>query len=487
MKLNHQGNSTDKPVPLLVDLDGTLIATDSLVESILSLVKLRPWLVLHILYWRILGKTHLKRKIFEHSSPDIDLIPVRNEVLKFVKSRSEQGVEIVLCTGAWFELSEKFLNRFPFFDSHMASTQENNLTGNNKARAAVKKFGVGGYDYIGNDSKDLPVWKDARKAIVVGNNRLRDLAEKITEVEKHFVILDAGPKVWLKALRIHQWAKNGLVFVPLVTSHQLTNLDSFIKVLTGFCILGICASATYLFNDALDLDADRRHARKKDRPIAAGVIPVVHGLVMSILLVSTGIVLALVLIGLPFLLALICYLIVTTSYSLFLKRLQTVDVLTLASLFTIRVIAGSSATGVELSFWLLAFSMFMFLSLALVKRVSELIRFDEATHHSPDKVPGRGYFASDLLILEGLGVASGFMAVLVFALYINSESVVLLYSHPQYLWFICPVLGYWIMRIWILTARGQMSEDPIGFAITDVNSWVVAIISATTVLAASVL
>jgi 4-hydroxybenzoate polyprenyltransferase and related prenyltransferases len=262
--------------------------------------------------------------------------------------------------------------------------------------------------------------------------------------------------------------------VPLLTAHQLANVGMISDVIVAFISFGLCASATYLLNDMFDLEADRKHRTKCRRPLAAGTISIPAGVLMFTGLMAAGLGLA-VCLNLLFVIALLVYLFLTIIYSFKLKRLQTVDVIVLASLFTIRVIAGGAAISVPLSFWLLCFSMFLFLSLAIVKRVSELIKTAEEVNASEksgeEKVSGRGYYISDLVILQNLGGCSAFMSVLVLAFYINSDEVVQLYRHPEILWLICPIIGYWVMRVWMLTARGQMNEDPISFAIVDKNSW----------------
>lgn len=460
-------------IPLLVDLDGSLIRTDTLHESAVLFIKNKPWMVFLLLIWYWQGKHILKQKLAEQTRLDVSLLPVRKDLLAYLEAEKNSGRVIILCTGSWQGIAQRFAELYPVFDSVMATDDQGNLTGKNKAKAAVERFGKQGFDYLGNEAKDLIVWREARRAVVVGDESLAEKARAVTEVERVFVAEKATLKTYMKAMRVHQWAKNLLLFVPLVVSHKLSNLPLFVDAIIAFVAFGLCASATYLFNDILDLEADRKHHSKCHRAVASGAVSIVRGVIVFFGLMALGLGLAVSLNG-YFVAALAIYLVITILYSFKLKKLHTVDVVVLASLFTIRVVAGAAAILVSVSFWLLSFSMFMFLSLAIVKRVSELIRSAEVqdeTQKQGSKISGRGYYASDIVILQSLGCSAGFMAVLVMAFYINSRDVITLYRHPEVLWLICPIIGYWVMRVWVMTARGEMNEDPISFAISDQNSW----------------
>jgi 4-hydroxybenzoate polyprenyltransferase len=296
-------------------------------------------------------------------------------------------------------------------------------------------------------------------------------------------------KTWVRALRLHQWAKNLLLFLPLITSHRIFDIDALVPTTIGFLCMGLCASGTYLLNDLFDLDADRSHKRKRNRPLASGALSIRSGLVGSVVLVGAALFLGWALLPLSFFGALTAYLLFTLLYSFRLKRFASLDVIMLAGLFTLRIIAGAAAAEVVLSFWLLAFSMFIFLSLAVVKRVSELVqlRERELEEGRPVEVKGREYATSDLTILQALGACSGYLSVLVLALYINSDDVAVLYGTPELLWLVAPILLLWVTRIWIVTARGYMDEDPIFFAIKDPETWAVAALTGVAILGAKFL
>lgn len=485
MALAKKTQNKQHDIPLLVDLDGSLINTDTLYETAVLFLKKYPWMFFMLIVWLAKGMPVLKRELATRTELDVDSLPYRQDVLDYLQGEHEGGRNIILFSGSWVDIVNRIAEKFQFIEATVATNSERNLTGSGKAEYASKRWGEDGFDYLGNEEKDLLVWKNARKAVVVGDQKLFTLAKCTTEVAEYIQVKPAGIKTWLKAVRIHQWAKNALLFVPLLTSQQFTNVESIFNAFIGFVCFGVCASATYILNDLLDLESDRKHHIKKFRPLAAGSISIPQGVLAGVFLMCLGILLAAFLLNTYFLLTLIFYILLTTVYSFKLKSLQTIDVILLASLFTIRIIAGGAAIEVALSFWLLCFSMFIFLSLALVKRVSELINAEKYSVEKSNKISGRGYFTADIVVLQSLGTSSGFMAVLVFALYINSEEVTKLYKYPQILWLICPVLGYWIMRVWMLTARNEMDEDPISFAIFDRNSWLTAIMILCTVIAAS--
>lgn len=291
---------------------------------------------------------------------------------------------------------------------------------------------------------------------------------------------------WLRQFRVHQWSKNVLIFVPLIVSQAFGEVDNYLRAVIAFLALGMCASAMYVLNDLLDLEADRAHPIRRNRPLASGAIAVRNAIPAAIVLLLAGVILAVALLDTPAVVWLMVYLFLSGVYSVSLKNYQSIDVFTLASLFTIRVIIGSAAIGISPSFWLLGFSMFLFHSLALVKRVSELIPLQGDRQSAGMESGARGYTVADIGILQALGVSSGLLSVMVFALYINSAEVYQVYRMPEALWLIIPVLGYWTMRIWVLTARGQMNEDPIVFALTDRNSWIALVaISIVLVIASS--
>jgi len=471
MNPDNNNEVIDDGIPLLVDLDGAIIATDTLFETIILFLKKSPYKFFMLFVWLLRGKHVLKEELSKRTHLNVETLPYRQDVIDYLEQQFKQGRKIILLTGSWVDIARRVANQFAFISDLIATNHERNMTGHAKAQIAREMWGDRLFDYLGNEKKDLHIWKIARRAIVVGNERLANAAGDVTQLEKFFPVEPLSPKTWLKAIRIHQWAKNVLVFVPLFTSHSLFKPDAVVSALIAYFSFCTVASATYLLNDLLDLESDRKHSIKKYRPLAAGKMSMLQGILTGIVLLSTGIILTILYLNMYFLLVLLIYLTLTILYSFILKHVQTADVISLASLFTLRVIAGAVVIGVPLSFWLLCFSMFLFLSLAMIKRVSELIHAEKQSGGELQKVSGRDYLTADIVVLQSLGGASGFLSVLVFAQYINSDQVVKMYSSPEFLWLVIPVLGYWVMRIWIMAARGQIDEDPISFAIRDKQSW----------------
>jgi 4-hydroxybenzoate polyprenyltransferase len=346
----------------------------------------------------------------------------------------------------------------------MSSNGSTNLSGNNKASALVEKFGHQGFDYVGNSQVDLLVWSKSHKSIVVnGSINLLNKLKKIGDIELVFSGIGSGFKDWIKAFRLHQWIKNLLIFVPILAAHALITIDNVTLLLLAFLSFGLCASSVYISNDLLDLESDRLHLRKRNRPFASGCIPIWIGLILAPLLLIISLIIA-SLVNKSFLYWLIIYFLITGAYSLWLKRIVLVDCFTLAQLYTLRIVAGAASVDVPLSFWLLAFSIFLFLSLAFIKRCAELY------FHSSNQIEfahGRGYLVSDLALIQQLGISSGFLAVLVLALYLNSDNVVRLYKNPEFIWLAVPLILFWISWMWLQVHRGKMHDDPIVFAIKD--------------------
>jgi 4-hydroxybenzoate polyprenyltransferase len=350
------------------------------------------------------------------------------------------------------------------FDTVLASDGQCNLSGARKAAALTQRYGAGGFDYAGNGRVDLHVWRHARAAWVVNApGGLHRAAAGLTLVAGHLPAEGGGLRGWLRAIRVHQWLKNLLVLVPLLASHRFLEAPAVLAALATFAAFSLCASGVYVLNDLFDLTADRQHPRKRLRPFAAGELPLLHGMAATVLLSVAGLALGFA-VNLRTGLVLVAYCACTLAYSLFLKRKAMVDVLLLAGLYTLRIIAGTVAIAAAMSFWLLAFSMFIFLSLAMLKRYTELALL---LANGRSAANGRGYNVEDLALLQSLGGSSGYLAVLVFALYINSPESLALYSHHKALWLVCPLLLYWISRAWMVARRGEMNDDPVVFAVTD--------------------
>ena len=454
---------SERDIPLCVDLDGTLIRSDILVESALSLLGRNPLYLLAYGYWLLRGKARLKREIAERAALDVSTLPYDARVLAWVSSESGRR-DIVLCTASDQKVAHSVAGHLGVFSEVFASDGVCNLSGVRKAAALSGRFGLRGFDYAGNGWVDLRVWKHARRAIVVNAGTwLTRTVQGRHEVEKVFPSERRPLHAWIKALRLYQWLKNALVFLPLLAAHKVLDRTALAESALAFLSFGLCASGTYLLNDLLDLAADRRHPRKRRRPFAAGDLPLIQGLVVTPLMVAVAFALAYGL-SLRFALVLLCYLVLTLAYSFRLKRLVMLDVVVLAALYTVRIVAGTAAIHAEYSFWLLAFSMFIFLSLAMLKRYTELLDLLDSGQRMAG---GRGYGVDDLPLIQSLGAASGYISVLVLALYINSTASELLYRRPHVLWLLCPLLLYWISRAWVVAHRRAMHDDPIVFAVTD--------------------
>lgn len=460
--------------PLCVDMDGTLLKTDTLVESIILLLKSNAFYSLMLCVWMLKGKAFLKHELARRVVLDVAHLPFRSELLNYLREQHEAGRKLVLVTGAHIDVAKRVADHLGLFDEVLATDGEINLTGGAKLRALNKRFGERGYDYAGNERADLIIWEHARNAIVVGtSDHLLKRVQRRVQVGK-VIDLRANPlRYLLSAVRPHQWVKNILLFVPLVTSHQIADVRLGLMCFIGFVAFSFCASSVYILNDLLDMESDRQHPSKRERPFASGNLSPWWGIFISPLLLGGSFGVALVLPG-TFVWLLALYFVVSTAYSLTLKERAIVDVLILAGLYTIRIYAGSKAIGVMVSPWLLAFSGFAFLSLAFVKRGSELLMLGQLGKTS---VPGRGYSVSDSQFVFSVGPASGYMACLVLALYVSSPDIAKLYSSPRLLWLLCPIILFWISRIWLLCSRNQMSQDPIVFAVRDRTSYAVAVVA----------
>jgi 4-hydroxybenzoate polyprenyltransferase len=460
---------------LAVDLDGTLTLTDTLHESVLALVRNKPYLLLLLPFWLFKGIAHLKQKVAEHSELDVTTLPYNQPLIDWLREEKERGKRIVLCTAANEKIAKAVVSNFDLFDGFIASDSKTNLKSARKRNALQERYGVGGYDYAGNSNDDLEVWAGASNAVVVNaSENVLKKASTLTSVAQVFRSERASIAVWLKALRIHQWLKNLLLFVPLLAAHQISNAQSLGLLLIAFLSFSLCASSVYITNDLLDLESDRSHPRKRFRPFASAKLSVLHGVIAAPLLIAASFLLGAV-VGVDFLIVLFVYLLLTVTYSFSLKCLVLVDCLTLATLYTMRIIAGAAAVSVSLSFWLLAFSIFIFLSLALVKRYAELL---VQSREGKNSAHGRGYLVTDAPLLQALGVSSGYISTLVIALYLRSENVMSLYAQPLAIWLLIPILLFWVSWVWLKSSRGEMHDDPIVFAAKDKTSLSVAVITA---------
>jgi 4-hydroxybenzoate polyprenyltransferase/phosphoserine phosphatase len=468
--------------PLCVDLDGTLIKSDVLLESLLLLLKQNPLYLFLLPLWLLRGKAALKEQIASRVTLDPASLPYNKEFVEWLRTEHASGRSVWLVTAANEKLATAIAAHLDLFDEVMASDGAVNLAGTAKAEQLVRRFGANGFDYCGNEHRDLTVWKQARGAIVVrGGRGLEQLAAAQTRVLHTFPSTASAVRSAIEALRPHQWAKNVLILVPLLAAHGQNGaagrLLQTVLALVAFCL---CASSVYILNDLLDLPADRAHARKSRRPFASGDSSIAVGLVMAPALLATAVLLTAFL-PTKFQWVFATYYVVTASYSFQLKGIVLVDALLLAGLYTLRIIAGAAASDVPLSFWLLLFAVFLFLSLAFVKRFAEL---DGLRRQHRLKAAGRGYHVEDLPLLQSLGTASGYLSVLVLALYINSPEIQALYERPKLIWMLCVLMLYWISRVWMQAQRGRMHDDPVVFAFKDRISLVIGLLAAVIVVLA---
>lgn len=460
------------PYPLCVDCDGTLLRTDLLHEAVFLLAKQSPLSLLQLPQWLLRGKAHMKQQIALRVQFDFDSLPVCDEMVEQIRCARAEGRRVVLVTASPRVWADGVAKRIGLFDDVLASNEHTNLAGRHKGALLAERFGDRQFDYAGNAAADLAVWDRAAGAVVVSSSaRLIRAAGERASVHAIITPARATPLTFLKALRLHQWLKNLLVWVPLAAAHQLGSAHGIVQGLLAFLAFSLCASAVYVLNDLLDLESDRAHQRKCKRPFASGAIPIWQGAVLIPLLLLASLAFALQL-PLAFLAVLAGYFAMTLAYSVRLKRQVIVDVMMLAALYTVRVIAGAAATEVLPSFWLLAASMFLFLSLAMIKRYSELLI---TLQQNKRTAAGRGYSVQDLPVLMSIGVSAGMVGVLVLALYVNAPESTALYRHKLWLWLLPPVMLYWVSRIWMKAHRGEVDDDPVVFAARDWQSQVIAV------------
>jgi 4-hydroxybenzoate polyprenyltransferase len=475
--------ASTKVVPLCVDLDGTLVKSDTFLDSLCILLRSHPRSLLQIPQWLIGGKARVKAEVALLAPLDAAHLPYNQAILHFLTEQHQLGRSIFLATGADISLADRVASHLGLFSGVLASDGAKgspngpvNLTGRHKLAALQQRFPV--FDYIGNARPDLPALSHSRRAYIANPTLGLRMALKARNLQTFHCFRDRRPLLptVLKAIRTHQWAKNVLLFLPLLLSHKVS-FQTMIPAVAAFFCFSFIASANYLVNDLLDIESDRRHLKKRFRPFAAGDLSVAVGLAMAALLVGASCAL---LPRLPatFGLWLLVYAVTTSAYSFYLKRVPLVDVLVLSGLYTLRMLAGGAATGTPISPWLSSLAVFLFLSLAMVKRFSELANLRErgvANSH------GRGYLVTDLEQIRAFGTASAYAAVVVFSLYISRPDVYALYRHPGRLWLIVPLMLYWLNRVWLLASRGELDEDPVVFAIRDSVS--LALVAGTAILA----
>lgn len=466
---------------LVVDLDGTLIRSDSLYETFWAGMSEDWGTAVSALSALTNGRAALKRSMAGRTVLEPENMPYNQVVLNYIRNWREGGGRAVLVTAADDSVATAISNHLGLFDEAHGSDGEHNLKGEAKARFLEERFGTNGFAYIGDSKADLPVWKAASKAISV--DAPPTLQQQVAALGHDSENLTSGIRTgYLAALRPHQWLKNVLVFVPLFAAQSFTGVHVLHAIL-AFVAFSLVSSSGYVLNDLMDLRADRAHPRKCKRPLAAGRVPIAHGTLMVPLLLFGGLLTAL-LAGTELLGVIFGYFVLTTIYSTWLKQRAVADIGTLAGLYTLRIIAGGVATGLGLSVWLLAFSMFFFFALAAVKRLAELVDLEKRGIRTAKR---RGYLVEDAPLISQMTTASGYISVLVLALYLNTFAVQRLYTAPWMLWGICLVLMYWISRVVLVTHRGKMEDDPIVYAIRDRTSLVCMLLVVVFAVGASVL
>lgn len=450
--------------PLVVDLDGTLIRSDALVEAVLALLRVRPFMLFMLPVWLLGGRARLKRELAALAPVDATALPYDEALLDWLRAEHGRGRVLVLATASDQAVADAVAAHLGLFAMVLGSDGVRNLKGENKA-AALSALFPQGFDYAGDSPADLAVWRRAAGAVAVGvSPGLRARVAALAPIRAEFARPAPGLALWARTLRVHQWAKNGLVFLPMLLSHQYGSALAWLLCGLGFVALSLLASGTYILNDLLDLPNDRRHRSKRGRPIPAGLVGVreVLAVALGLLAVALGLGLAL---GPAPLAALLAYLLTTMAYSLWLKREPIIDVAVIAGLFTLRLAFGIVLVGAEFSPWLLAFASFLFFSLALAKRHTEVLALAEM---GQARAGGRGYMARDAGITLALGTSTAVAAILVFILYLVLDALPNgPYRTPEALWGMPLLIGLWIGRIWLLADRGEMHDDPVAFAIRD--------------------
>jgi 4-hydroxybenzoate polyprenyltransferase/phosphoserine phosphatase len=464
---------------LIVDLDGTLISSDLLIESAVKTLMdkwyLAPFVVLKALFVLVTsGLSGLKIFFAEQVKINPSTLPYRLEVIDFIKDiKSQGGKKVFLISAAAQPFVTQINQHLKLFDGVYGTTLGNNLKSSRKRDFIVKELKISEYDYIGDSVADIPVWLSAKNRFVIcSESKFANLTSKVESLNHILSVDEPKWRLVFKSLRIHQWAKNILIFVPLLTAHKWNDLIYLYDALLGFFSFSICASAVYIINDLADLESDRLHRTKKHRPFASGQLPIIVGAIIAPVLVVLGLSSAYA-ISKDFFLIVLFYLFLTTLYSFLLKRIALIDIIILSTLYTLRLFAGAAIVLAPISQWLAAFSMFIFFSLAALKRFIEV---SDARRTDKKEIKGRGYTANDLEMISHFGVSSGLVAVLVLALYVNSDEIVQLYKHPQRLWILCPLFFYWITRLWLKASRNKVHDDPIIFAIKDKGSLVTGLL-----------
>ena len=465
-------NNQAADIPLILDLDNSLLRTDVLYEQVLAFLKENPLRIFLMLHWLLKGRAYLKQQLARSIEIDVSRLPVNQELANYARAEHDKGRMVVLATAADFQIANRVAKRFGFINHVIASDGNTNLKGPVKAAALTKAFPQG-FTYAGDSKVDLAVWEKASRAVLVETSgSVTRRAKRTVEIEAAFAP-KFGVHAFLKATRLHQWVKNALVIVPLILGGKMFVAEAWLNAGLAFLALGILASTTYLVNDLWDIEDDRQHWSKRNRPLASGAMSIKT----AVLAIPTGLILSFAIgaiAGLPVVAVLAAYLALTLGYSFAFKRKPILDAFILAVLFTLRLVLGIVAVNVPPSPWLLVFSMFLFASLSFAKRQTEVQRMIEKGHDIDKKVAGRGYFAADLPFILGMGISSSMASVLIMVLYLTNDALVAdFYANSVWLWAIPPALFLWLSRIWMICQRGELNDDPVVFALRDPKSLVI--------------
>jgi len=465
---------------IVVDLDGTLVLTDTFLATILETLRKHPLHIPALILALFQGRAECKQLAASLGPLHVSSLPYHQALIEYLQQQKLAGRRLVLATAADHSIADEVAVHLGMFDDVIASRNGRNLKGSEKLNAIRELIGESPFTYAGNSRADLQVWYRSRSAILVNAPRMcaRRLRRQGIAVERELTLPGLNWRTLRRCLRWHQWSKNILVLLPLLASHQITNLRLAAWAMVAFLALSFCASALYVVNDLLDLQADRLHPTKRHRPLAAGSLSIPAGMILAATMAAAACALSW---SLPVeaRLLLLGYAVASLLYSLKLKQMLFVDVVSLAVFYTFRVVYGGAVTGIKISVWTLAFSLFLFASLATVKRLTELRR---AAADNALMLRYRAYRPEDANHLSSLAAAAGYVSVLVLALYINSPEVQLLYHRPQGLWLLCPVLIYWISRLTLIANRGELDDDPVNFALKDFATWITGILSGIIIL-----
>ncbi len=465
---------------LCVDLDGTLIRSDLLWECLISVLKRRPQSLFMTPLWLLSGRANLKTQLAQRAQIDVKALPYNQEVVQFLNEQHKAGKRLVLVTASAHDLARRVADSTEIFEACFASSGHRNLKGRVKAEFLSERYGEQGFEYLGDSTSDLPVWRVASTAHVVGRPALASKARRNAPLGSVFPVEEATFRTWIAAVRGHHWLKNILLFLPLALAHRF---DRHSWMMTGlaFTLFGLCASGIYVLNDLLDLHSDRIHPWKRKRPFAAGDVSIPRGLLIAVVLLLIALP-AGFLVGTNFGLVLTGYSLLTMWYSVYLKRVVLLDVFVLSAFYSIRILAGALVSAVPLSHWFISFSLFFFLSLSMGKRYSELVHAGDLVEQGRS---GRAYLVEDRALLLNLGIASGFSAVVIFSLYVHSPEVLVLYPRPAALMLLAPTIAYWLSRLWLKATRGELHEDPVILAMKDPVSYCAAAIGLVVLLAST--